>query len=271
MPYSSLTIDTAGPIAQLRLNRPDKANAMNLAFWQELPLALAEIDAAEQVRVLILSGNGRHFSAGIDVEALAHLGGMVLGKGCPARAREQLHRFIRDAQAAFSRCEQLRVPVIAAVHGACIGAGIDLIAACDIRLGSLDARYSIKEVDLAVVPDVGTLHRLRHVIGLSAVAELSYTAESFDAARALQLGLVSRNFDDPAALMAGAEAMAATIAAKSPITVRGIKHNLLHARDHSVAEGLAYTAAWNAAMLVSADAQEAMAAQLQKRTPKFAD
>jgi enoyl-CoA hydratase/carnithine racemase len=271
MDFSTLRVSVEGPVGHLQLHRPDKANAMNLALWEELPRAAAWLDEQSGVRVVVLSAAGRHFTAGIDFEALAHLGQMTAGKGCPARAREQVWHFIRRAQASFTRIEQLRVPVIAAIQGACIGAGVDLISACDLRLCSADARFSIKEVDLAIAADVGTLQRLRHLIGLSHLSELAYTGETFDAARAERLGLVSRVLDDADALHAAALELAQTLAAKSPLTLRGIKHNLLYSRDHSVAEGLEHIALWNASMLVSHDATEAMMAQAQKRAPRFAD
>ncbi|HEU0196266.1 MAG TPA: crotonase/enoyl-CoA hydratase family protein [Nevskiaceae bacterium] len=271
MPFTTLKLELAAPIARLTLNRPDKANAMNLPFWDEFPQALAEIGDHPECRVAVISGAGRHFSAGIDVSVLVNQAQSVNAEKCPARAREQLHRFILHAQHTFTALEELRIPSIAAIHGACVGAGVDLATACDFRLASADARFCVKEVDLAVVPDVGTLHRLRHLVGYGTAARLCYTAETFDAARAKRMGLVQEVFADAGALAAGATTLAQTIAAKSPLTVRGIKRNLLFARDHSVADGLAYTAAWNASMLISADAGEAMAAHLGKRAPKFRD
>ena len=271
MTYTTLELTFDGPVGQLRMNRPEKANAMNLAFWTEFPQALDEASRHAPLRALVISGAGRHFSSGIDIEALVHLASITGGKGCPARASEKVHSFVQHAQAAFNAIEQLRVPVIAAVHGACVGGAVDLIAACDIRICSRDARFCIKEVDLAVVPDVGTLQRLRHVIGLGHLADLTYTAETFDVTLAERIGLVTRVFADAEQLRVGATAMAQMIAAKSPVTTRGIKRNLLFARDHSVADGLAYTAAWNAGMLMSADSGEAMAAQMAKRSPKFED
>jgi len=271
MTYTTLALSWDDPVVHLKFARPDKANAMNMAFWTELPQALAEVGARGASRALIVSGEGRHFSAGIDIDALLHLGGVVAGRGCPARARETVLAFVEHAQAAFNAIEALRIPVIAAVNGACVGGAVDLIAACDIRLCSETARFCIKEVDLAVVPDVGTVQRLRHIIGLGHLAELSYTADTIDAATAQRIGLVTRVYSDAEQLLEGATALAQKIAAKSPITTRGIKRNLQFARDHSVADGLAYAAAWNAAMLISEDSGEALAAQAAKRSPKFAD
>ena len=271
MEFQTLKIDLQDNLAWLRLNRPDKANAFSLTMWNEFPRAVAWLDEQPQVRVVILCGEGRHFTAGIDLEALAHVGQMASSKGCPARARENVRKFILHAQDCFNSVERLRVPMIAAVHGACIGAGIDLIAACDMRYGTVDAKFSIKEVDLAVTADVGTLQRLRHVIGLPRLTELAYTAETFDGRKAQNIGLVAQAYATREELLAQVEQLARRIAAKSPLTVRGIKHNLLYSRDHSVREGLEMVATWNAAMLVSDDLTEAVTAQLQKREAKFAD
>lgn len=271
MDFETLSIELKGGVAWLRLNRPDKANAMNLKMWEEIPRAAAWLDEQKSVRVVVLAGNGRHFTAGIDMEALGHLGQIAGRKGCPARAREDIWQFIRKAQDSFSAIERMRAPVIAAVHGACIGAGVDLISACDLRYCTSDARFSIREVDLAIVADVGTLQRLRHIVGIAALSELTYTGEDFDAARAERMGLVSGVLNDVEALHEVVAERAALIAAKSPLTVRGIKRNLLWSRDHTVDEGLAYAAAWNAGMLVSEDANEAMMAKMQKRAPQFKD
>ena len=163
------------------------------------------------------------------------------------------------------------MPVIAAIHGACIGGGIDMIGACDLRYCTVDARFSIKEVDLAVTADVGTLQRLRHVVGLARLTELAYTGETFDGRKAKAIDLVGEAYETREELMTQVEQLALRIAAKSPITVRGIKHNLLYSRDHSVQEGLEMVAAWNTSMLVSDDLTEAVSAHLQKREAKFAD
>lgn len=271
MPYTSLRLELAAPIAHLVINRPEKANAMNLAFWDEFPAALREIETHPDCRVAVISGAGKHFSAGIDTDALVNLARIAKAPGDEARGREAVHAFILRAQAAFTTLETLRIPVIAAIHGACIGAGVDLVSSCDLRVCSADAHFCVKEVDLAVVPDVGTLHRLPRLIGYGRALRLCYTAEKIDGATAERIGLVEQLFPDHDALLAGAMELARTIAAKSPLTVRGIKRNALFARDHSVADGLAYTAAWNASALVSSDAVEAMSAYLGKRVPRFSD
>ncbi|MBL6750658.1 MAG: crotonase/enoyl-CoA hydratase family protein [Nevskia sp.] len=271
MQFKTIKIDLDGPLAWLRMNRPDKANAFNHDLWEEIGQAAAFIDRQPQVRVAILCGEGKHFTAGIDLEVLDEQNRSTSKIDCPARARELILHFIEHAQAAFTRIEQMRVPVIAAVHGACIGAGVDLVAACDLRYATADARFCIKEVDLAVVADVGTLQRLRHIIGLARLTELTYTAETFDGRKAEAIGLTGGTYASRDELFAAAEKMARRIAAKSPLAVRGVKRNLLYARDHTVAEGLQYTATWNAAMLISNDATESLAAYLGKRESKYQD
>lgn len=269
--YGTIRVSLEGPVARVCLNRPERANAFDLRMWEDLPRALAWIGAQRQLRAVLLHGEGRHFTAGIDLEVAEWLLDRVADPARATRGREEVLAFIESAQRAISAIEQVPVPVIAAVHGACIGGGVDLIAACDIRLCTADARFSIKELDLAIVPDVGTLQRLCHVIGYSAVAELSYTAETFDGSRALSLGLVSRVCESQDALMRTASDLARTIAAKSPVTVRGLKRNLLWSRDHDVRDGLAYVAAWNTAMLPGEDLREALAARAEQRAARFAD
>ncbi|AXQ31833.1 enoyl-CoA hydratase [Solimonas sp. K1W22B-7] len=258
-----------GHIGRVGLCRPDKANAFDLAMWEELPAAFAWLSGQQGLRVAILFGEGRHFCAGIDLSVIRHLLELASGNACSARGREALLAFIERVQAAFNAIEGLRVPVIAEIQGACIGAGVDLIAACDMRLCTVDARFSIKEADLGVVPDVGTIQRLRHVLGYSVLAELSYTAQHFDGQEARKLGLVSQVHESPDTLREAVNRLAATIASKSPVALRGIKRNLLWARDRSVADGLSYVAAWNAAMMPGEDLRESLDAVQQKRAPSY--
>lgn len=267
----TVLVSVQAGVAHLRLNRPANANAFDLRMWEELPRALEWIGTQRAVRAVILHGEGKHFTGGIDLSVVRWLQQKTADPQRATRGREDVLHFIERAQHAFNAVEHCPVPVIAAVHGACIGAGVDLIAACDLRYSTEDARFCIKEVDLAVTADVGTLQRLRHVIGLPLLTELSYTAETFDGRKARQIGLVGQTYATREELLAQAEQLARRIAAKSPLTVRGIKHNLLYSRDHTVQEGLQMVATWNAAMLMSDDLTEALTAQLQKREPKFAD
>jgi enoyl-CoA hydratase len=185
--------------------------------------------------------------------------------------REKLRRLILDLQDCLTAIERCRKPVLAAVHGYCFGGGVDLICACDMRYCCVDASFSIKEIDVGMTADVGTLQRLPRLIGEGMARELAYTGRRVDGAEAQQLRLVNRCFESPAALHAGVMEMARDIAAKSPLSIRGCKEMITYARDHSVADGLNYVATWNAAMLMSQDLFEAGAANMQKREPVFKD
>lgn len=268
--FTCLTATLADSIARIELNRSDKANALNGTLWREIGEAFRWVDETPEARVAILSGAGRHFCAGIDFELMGQVLGAVetLGPGCK---EEQLRRTILELQAAFTALETCRKPVLAAIQGLCIGGGLDLIAACDMRYATVDAAFSLKEVDLAIVADVGSLQRLPYLIGEGRLRELAFTARPFDAAEAQAMSLVNRTFADAGALREGVTAIAAAIAVKSPLTVRGVKQVLNYGRDHSVADGLDYVATWNSAQLLSDDTREAIMATMQKRQPRFKD
>lgn len=258
MDLKALKIDVDGGVAWLRLNRPSRANALDHGLFMDLARACEWVDAQSELRVAVLAGEGKHFCAGADIALLEDLRRTGSSCGCAAEARDLVRREILVLQAALTAIEQLRIPVISAVHGACIGAGVDLIAACDLRYAAADARFCIKEVDMGIVADVGTLQRLRHVVGLPILSELAYTAETFSAARAHQIGLIGSTYESRDTLFAGVEELARRIAAKPALTVRGIKHNLLYARDHSVADALNYVATWNASAILSEDMERAL-------------
>jgi len=268
--FTGLNLTLTDHIAQIELNRPDKANALNGTLWREIGEAFRWVDETPEARVAVLSGAGRHFCAGIDFELM----GAVLdevGALKPGQREERLRQIILGLQAAFTALETCRKPVLAAIQGLCMGGGLDLIAACDMRYATADAAFSLKEVDLAIVADVGSLQRLPYLIGEGRVRELAFTAHQFGAAEAQAMGLVNRVFADAAQLWERVQTIAAGIAAKSPLTVRGIKQVLNYSRDHRVADGLEYVATWNAAMLLSDDTREAVAAAMQKRPARFAD
>ncbi|GAA1871293.1 crotonase/enoyl-CoA hydratase family protein [Pseudonocardia ailaonensis] len=268
MEYTALTIETKDGVARLRLDRPKQANALDRTLWTELRAALDELDADPAVRVVVLSGNGRHFCAGIDLGMLATLGP---SDPDPARASEQLRRTILDLQDVITSAERCRVPVIAAVHGACVGAGIDLATACDLRYATADASFVVKEIDMAVVADVGTLQRLPKIVGEGVTRELAYTGRAVSGTEAHALRLVNGVFDDVDALTAGVDEVAAQLAAKSPLALRGTKHAITYARDHTVADALDQVATWNAGTLASADLQEAVAAATERRAAVYRD
>ena len=267
---TSLELTVKNHVARVTLNRPAKANAMSREVWKELRIVFDWIDAADEARVAVIGGNGAHFTSGIDLAMLAGVADEV-DDDCEARKREKLRRVILDLQDSLTRLERCRKPVIAAIHGACIGGGIDLICCADMRYCSANAIFAIKEIDMGMTADVGTLQRLPKLIGDGMARELAYTGRQFSALEAKEIGLVNRVYDTPEALLENAMKIAADIAAKSPLAIRGTKEMILYARDHTVADGLNYIATWNAAMLMSADLQEAMMASMQKKKPTFRD
>ncbi|MFN4325411.1 MAG: crotonase/enoyl-CoA hydratase family protein [Azonexus sp.] len=268
--FSTLEVSLTDHVAEICLNRPDKSNALNDAMWQEIRQACNWLDATPQARVGILRGAGRHFCAGIDLGMLASIQQRIAHPD-GARSREALRRLILDLQDCLNSLERCRKPIIAAIHGACLGGGLDLVACCDMRYASADATWSIKEIDIGMVADVGTLQRLPRLIGEAMTRELAYTGRQVDSDEAERLGLINRRFATPDELVQAVRQIAQTIAAKSPLAIRGTKEVLNYSRDHSVAEGLNFVATWNATALLSADLQECMAAQIEKRPPRFAD
>lgn len=267
---TTLAVTVAGGIADIRLNRPDKSNAMNDAMWQEIRSAFEWADTTPEVRVVILSGEGRNFCAGIDLSLLAGIQQRI-AHADGARSREALRRLILDLQDCLTSLERCRKPVIASIHGACVGGALDLVTCCDMRYASADAVFSVREIDVGMVADVGTLQRLPRLIGDGMARELAYTGRNVDAAEATAIGLTNRVFASPETLTAAVRELAANIAGKSPLAIRGIKEVMNYSRDHTIADGLVHVAGWNASMLISADLQEAMLAQREKRAPKFAD
>lgn len=267
--YSAFKVELTDNIAHVQINRPEKINAMNAAFWQDIIEIFQWIDDDDAVRVVVLSGAGQHFSSGIDLMLLASVANQ-LGKDVGRNAR-LLRRTILGMQASFNAVDNCRKPVLAAIQGYCIGGAIDLVSACDMRYCSTDAQFSIKEIDMGMAADVGTLQRLPRIIGDGVLRELAYTGRTVEADEALRIGLVNRVFDDHAALLQGVFAIAADIAGKSPIAVAGTKQMLSYMRDHRIDDGLEYVATWNAAMLQSNDLRVAMAAHMSKQKPEFAD
>lgn len=267
--YKAFRVELADKIAHVQINRPEKINAMNADFWKEIIDVFREIEDNDQVRVVVLSGAGKHFSSGIDLMMLASVGAQ-LGPDAGRNART-LRRKILELQASFNAVDNCSKPVIAAIQGYCLGGAIDLISACDMRYSTEDAQFSIKEIDIGMAADVGTLQRLPRLIGDGMMRELAYTGRTIDGAEAQRLGLVNRTFADQDALLEGVFDIARQIAAKSPIAVRGTKEMIRYMRDHRVDDGLEYVATWNASMLQSADLRVAMAAHMSKQKPEFAD
>ncbi|XP_074133954.1 delta(3,5)-Delta(2,4)-dienoyl-CoA isomerase, mitochondrial [Sminthopsis crassicaudata] len=267
--YESLRVTEAGAhVLHVQLNRPEKRNAMNRAFWREMVECFNKIGQDPRCRAVVISGAGKMFSAGIDLMDMA--GDLLQPRGDdPARVSWNLRQLISRYQETFTVIEKCPKPVIAAVHGGCIGGGVDLISACDIRYCAQDAWFQVKEVDIGLAADVGTLQRLPRILGSqSLVNELAFTARKMMADEALSSGLVNRVFQDHESLLAAALGLAGEISSKSPVAVQGTKINLLYSRDHSVAEGLNFMTAWNMSMLQTEDITKSVQASLEKKDLK---
>jgi enoyl-CoA hydratase len=266
MGYDHLEIEHSGHVATVWLNRPEKLNAMSEDMWVDLPTAMADLDADEAVRAVVLAGRGPSFTVGIDIGMLSSL---EPSGGSQAQVNHRLYTQIRRLQLTASCLADSPKPVIAAVHGRCLGAGMDLITACDIRYGSADSVFSIRETRMAIVADVGTLQRLPAIVGSGHTAELAFTGSDIDAARAEEIGLLNRVFPDVATTHEAAVELAGQIATNSPIVVQGIKTVLAAKDGRSTSDALEYVARWNSAHLLSNDLTEAVAAYIEKRPPDF--
>jgi enoyl-CoA hydratase len=233
--FETLAVDINNHVATVELARPKKANAMSVTMWAELQQCFEWIDLESDIRVVILAGQGKNFCAGIDLGMFGNLtdDGME-----PARKAEQLRLTIKRLQANLTAIEQCRKPVLAAIHGASVGGAIDMITCCDMRY---------------MVADVGTLQRLPKLVGDGIVRELAYTGRTFFGAEAVSMGLANKVYADKDQMMTGVQAIAAEIATKSPLSIRGTKEMMRYTRDHSVEDSLNYIATWNAGMLSSAD------------------
>lgn len=268
MEYACLQVTVEAHVAEVALHRPDKANALTEQAFGEIKLAFEALDADPDVRVVILHGDGRHFCAGIDLELLLSIGAKT-EDSCDGRKREKLHRLILSLQGTINAVEACRKPVLAAVHGGCIGGGLDLVAACDMRYCSADAYFTIKEIDLGMVADLGSLQRLPKLISPGMVAEMAYTGRHVGGEEAARIGLVNGVHGSKDEMLGHVRGIAAQIAAKSPLSIRGTKQVLQYARDHSVAEGLQQIALWNAAMILSEDLAAAGQAAMLKKQAQF--
>lgn len=269
--FETLLLELEGGVATVFLNRPDKANAMNGPMWNELQQCFEWIDTEPAVRVAVLAGKGKHFCAGIDLSLFSSLTPAGTEKLEVARRAEQLRLTILRLQGNLSAIERCRKPVLAAIHYNCIGGGIDMTSCCDMRYCSADARFSIKEIDLGMVADVGTLQRLPRLVGEGIVKELAYTGRRFEAEEAREIGFVNRVFPDRESLLQGVLEIAREIAAKSPLAIRGSKEMITYVRDHSVADGLNYIATWNAGMMSQADLLGSVQAQMRGETLDYDD
>jgi len=268
MAYRSFALETVDKIAHLRLNRPEKFNAMDGMFWQELDAILAQLQRDAPARALVISASGKHFCAGMDLAVFEQ--GSAIPEG-NAAVRTALHEQILQLQRTFTRLEALRIPVIAAIHGACVGGALDMVTACDVRYAASDAFFCVQEINIGLVADVGTLQRLPKLIPEAVAREYAYSGRRLPAARARELGLVNEVFADQAAALDAALALAREIAGKSPSAVWASKQAINYAREHTVADSLQQMALLQMGVWQSSDIAEAVRANAEKRDARFDD
>ena len=269
--YESFKLEIESNIANIILSRPEQLNSMSRKFWVELPEILEEVNRNSEIRVLIISSTGKHFCAGMDLSAFDNGVANIPKEKRPDNARigEALYRSAKELQEYISKLEKIRVPVIAAIHGGCIGGAVDLVTACDIRLATSDAFFCIQEINIGMAADVGTLQRLPRIIPDSKMRELAYTGRRMLADEAKESGLVSDVYDSQEEMVNAAKEMANEIAKKSPIAIYGLKALMNYSRDHTISDSLDFNALWSGAMLSQRDMEEAIKAFVEKREATF--
>lgn len=267
--YQSLAFAQTDGVMTVSLLGPGKGNAMGPEFWEELPRAMDEINQLADIRCILFRGSGGHYSYGLDLpQMMPRLSALTTG-ATMAHQRLDLMAQIRQMQLGFQKMHESPKPVIAAVHGWCIGGGVNMIAAADIRLCSRDAKFSLREAKLAITPDIGGLQFLPHIIGQGYTREMAFTGADYDAAFAEKIGLVNHVYETPDQLFAEANALAQRIADNPSGAVQGAKQVLNYGINKSIEDGLQYVALWNSSQLQSDDFSEAMQATLEKRKAEF--
>lgn len=269
MSYSRIQVEVKDRVGHIRLNQPDEYNRMPPAFWQEFPQALTELDASGQVRAVVVSSTGKHFTAGLDVSAFTSGGGGA--KLDAGRQGEQARRRLMGMQDVFSKLEQIRMPVLTAIQGGCIGGGVDLIAASDMRYCTDDAFFCVQEINIGLAADVGTLQRLPKLIPEGMMRELAYTGRRMHADEAHRIGLVNQTYPSIEAMLQGVFAIAAEIARKSPLATASTKHLLHYGKEHSIQDTLDYQAVWMSGVSQGGEIQKYFAAKSQGEEPEFDD
>ena len=277
--YTCFDVEVRDHVAHMVLKRPEKANSMIAEFWTELPSIIDGISAGTDARVVVLSAVGRHFCSGMDLSVFGSFdvsGGSASADRSPDRAhgsrrRAQFRTGVLRAQTTMNALENSRLPVIAAIQGACVGGGVDMVSACDLRYATSDAFFSIQEINIGMTADVGTLQRMPKLVPEGVVRELAFTGRRMGAPEALDRGFVNAVYDDHDSMMDAVAEVAAQIASKSPMAIWGTKQTMNYSRDHSVADGLEYIATWNAAMFDTDDMGEAFRAQMDRRDPDYPD
>ena len=264
--YKCFDLKVAENIANLVFSRPDELNTMSRDFWVELGEVLEEINRNSDIRVVVMSSTGKHFCAGMDLSAFSNGVDNIPDDKKPDSARigEAVYRVAKELQGYISDLEKIRVPVIVAIHGGCIGGAVDLVTACDIRVASKGAFFCIQEINIGMAADVGTLQRLPKIIPDSKMREMAYTGRRMYAEEAKETGLISEMYESQKEMLEGANKLAKEIASKSPVAIYGLKAVMNYSRDHSVTDGLEYNALWSGAMLSQKDMTEAITANVEK-------
>ena len=269
--WTCFSVSIEDGVAHIQLNRPDAFNAMNRAFWNELPAIVRDIDDNARARCIVITSTGKHFSAGMDLSVFTDGEGVSLLAGDKQNAAESFRRHIHHLQDTFSCLDEARMPVIVAVQGGVIGGAVDFTSACDIRYATADAFFVVQEINIGMTADVGTFPRLCKLIPEGWVRELAYTGRRLPAQRAKEIGLVNEVFETHEQVVAHALATGREIASKSPLAVAGSKVMINYARDHTIKDGLDYIAVWNTSMFSPMHMAEAFAAKNEKREANFPD
>ena len=269
--FNCFKLDVKNHVGNLVLSRPDELNTMSRDFWVELGEVLDVINRDSDIRVVVMSSTGKHFCAGMDLNAFTNGVDNIPDDKKPDHARigEAVYRVAKELQEYISTLEKIRVPVIAAIHGGCIGGAVDMVTACDIRLASDNAFFCIQEINIGMAADVGTLQRLPKIIPDSKMREMAYTGRRMYAEEAKEAGLVSGTYGSQEELLEAANKLASEIASKSPVAIYGLKAVMNYSRDHNVNDSLEYNALWSGAMLSQKDMTEQMTANMEKRDASF--
>ena len=273
MAYECFEVEVVDKVGLMRMCRPQRANSMIPSFWSELPAIVNEFSDSGSVRAIVLSATGKNFCSGMDLSVFGSSDsiGAASEPGYRSRRNERFRSTALKLQETFTALERARMPVLCAIQGACLGGGIDMVSAADMRYATEDAFFSIQEINIGMTADVGTLQRMPKLVPEGIVRELAYTGRRWSATEAKAAGFVNEVYPDQETMLDAVMNVAGEIASKSPMAVWGTKQTMHYTRDHTVADGLEFIANWNAAMFDTDDMAEAFKASLEKRPGEFPD